>query len=354
MKPLKVFIIQPFGTDYAPLFRSLVEEVCRDARFQKAFDPYHAADEPSIEPRLQDRINSYLRDADLCVADLAGTLNANALLEVGAAYALDIPVIPFSDKELPSDIRGNLYVPMELVRLGEEETAKRFKAALRARLIEARGRHRAAKSSARFYSHAFVDRGAVDFFSLMKRCEDRISVLTTNLNYIVNEELKADSDHQATFLQMLADELQSKKSRFELRLLALDPDSNFTNERALSLGRNRQVFREQMREDLDIAKKFVESGQCPVSAEIRIYDDYPLQMTFFFDETVVASVVAAARSSRHCVTYMHSLGEMGAQESYERHFEQLWAKAKSYAASQRRKTTKPRWMKEENGDQQSS
>jgi hypothetical protein len=70
-----------------------------------------------------------------------------------------------------------------------------------------------------------------------------------------------------------------------------------------------------------------------VSAEVHIYDDYPLQMTFFFDDVVVSSVVAGTRSSRDCVTYMHSLKHAGAQETYERHFDQLWGKATAFATS---------------------
>jgi nucleoside 2-deoxyribosyltransferase len=349
MKPLKVFIIQPFGTRYADKFRALIKEVCADRRFDGIFTPFHAAEERTIEPRLQDRINSYLRDADICIADLAGTRNENALLEVGAAYALGTPVIPFSDHDLPSDIRGHFYIRIDLSRLDDESTARDFKTALHSRLLEARGLVRASKNLTRFNSHAFVDRGAVDFHSLMSRCEGRIFLLTTNLNYLVNEGLVAPIEaiettpEKPTFLELLESELPNKKPAFELKILALDPDSNFANQRALSLGRNRQLFREQMRDDLNTVKNFVESGQCPVSGEVRIYDDYPLQMTFFFDDVVVSSVVAAARSSRYCVTYMHSLREMGAQESYERHFDHLWERAAVYAASQRTKTRAPRW-----------
>ncbi len=345
MKPLRTFIIHPFKTSYAERFRELIVEVCSEARFEGGFYPFHAADEPNIEPRLHDRINSYLRDADLCIADLAGTRNENALLEVGAAYALGIPVIPFSDRPLPADIQGQLYAEAELARLADADAQSNFKRLLRSRLVEARGRMRASKNSTRFYSHAFVDRGAVDFHSLVARSETRISLLTTNLNYIVNEELATMGEESRAFLDILEAELPKKKSRFELRLLALDPDSNFTNERAISLGRNRQVFREQMREDLNIVRDFVVSDECPVSAEIRVYDEYPLQMTFFFDDMLVSSVVAAARSSRLCVTYMHSLREMGAQESYERHFEHLWGQAPSYAASQSTKTHQPKRKK---------
>lgn len=346
MKPLRVFIIQPFKKDYSTTFRDLVADVCKSDRFEGGFDPFHAIEEPSFEPRLQDRINDYLKRADICVADLSTPRNDNALLEVGAAYTLGIPVIPFSDKELPADIRGNRYIKMELNGIEEnEDLQEEFKRQLRRKLLEARSEIGSTKAL-RYLSHAFQDRGALDFYSMIERCEQRLNILTTNLNYVVNEDLYCGPDvGELTFLQIVASAMPKKASRFTLRILALDPDSNFTNERALSLGRDRQEFREQMRADLDLTKEFIESEDCGVSAEIKLYNDYPLQMTFFFDDTLVSSVVATSLSSRHCVTYMHSLRELGARKSYEQHFDHLWGKSEQYAVSQRKKKRERSWKK---------
>ena len=147
-----------------------------------------------------------------------------------------------------------------------------------------------------------------------------------------------------SFLEIVARVLPMKAAQFQIRILALDPDSNFTNERASSLGRDRQSFRERMRQDLDVTKSFIESDDCTVSAELKIYDDYPLQMTFFFDEFVVSSVVASSISSRYCVTYMHRLTEMGAHQTYEQHFDNLWGKADQYAISQTHITQTTLWL----------
>lgn len=333
MKPLRVFIIQPFQQPHSELFRKLVTDVCHTLEQGNAFDAFHAIGEPSSEPRLQDRINEHIQKADICVVDLGNQRNENALLETGAAYALRIPVIPFSDKELPSDIRGNVWLKYDPSRLSEQPEQEAFKKLLAGKPKDSRNQLGAIRTE-RYLAAAFGDRGAVDFYSLIRRCERRLDVLTTNLNYIVNEELQCEDDGEPqTFLQLLESGLASKPARFEVRILALDPDSNYTNERALSLHRNRQVFREQMREDLERVKEYIESPKCTVAAGVHIYEDYPLQMTFFFDDTVVSSVVAGSRSSRYCVTYMHSLKESGAQETYERHFDQLWGKSNSYASS---------------------
>ena len=189
MKPLNAFIIQPFRAEHSVRFRELVTEVCNS--MAGAFDSFHPIGEPSSQPRLQDRINGYLKKADLCIADLAGIRNENALLEVGAAYALGIPVIPFSDKELPADIRGNLYAKVDLPRLGEPQVESEFRTTLTRRLLEARREIGTTKNRS-YLSHGYEDRGVVDFYSLINRCEKRLYILTTNLNYIIAVRLKVE------------------------------------------------------------------------------------------------------------------------------------------------------------------
>lgn len=337
MRPLRVFIIQPFKAGHSGSFREAVIEACSDKEFRGGFEAFHAEDTPSSEARLPDRIDEYLKSADICVADLYGTRNENVLLEVGASYTLGIPVIPFSDKELPSDIRGYLYAKLDLSKLGNESTRELCIQLLKQRLQEAR-KQIGRQNHSKYVAHVYKDRGAVDFHSLITRAERRLNILTTNLNYIVNEDLdRGPDEHPMTFLDVLGQQLHNKDGRFTLRILALDPDSNFTNERALSLSRNRQEFREQMRDDLNRVREFIESDRCPVDGALKIYEDYPLQMTFFFDDLIVSSVVATNLSSRYCVTYAHRLSELGARETYEQHFDQLWGKARNYAVSHGRK-----------------
>jgi hypothetical protein len=90
-----------------------------------------------------------------------------------------------------------------------------------------------------------------------------------------------------------------------------------------------------MREDLNFLKDYIDSLTHPGSFQLNIYDDFPLQMVYFFDDYVVNSVVATGISSRECNTYIHSLNEAGAKQTYLRHFEHLWGKSRSYAVSKR-------------------
>lgn len=347
MKPLRVFIIQPFTARHSEEFKNVVVSVCNASG--GLFQAYRADDEPAATSRLQDRIDSYIKKADICVADLCGTRNENALLEVGAAYTLSIPVVAVSDRELPSDIIGNLWITFDPAKASDEEHLATFRKHLEFRLREARreiGRPR----SGQFMAYAYDSRRNVDFYSLVNSCEKRISILTTNLGFVVDEplatsgfrslgSLEAGNDTPGagqapkTLLEMIASKLSNKPPDFMIRILSLDPDSNFTNDRASALDRDKREFRDAMRQDLEALIAFVKSQQCTRSFQIKLYDESPLQMTYFFDDEVVASVVAKGRSSRDLVTYQHSLLAHGAKETYEQHFENLWGGAKLVASA---------------------
>lgn len=352
MRPLRVFIIQAFREPQSEWFRNLVVAACEASAGEFVAV---RADQGTVEgtPRLQDRIDAYLKKADICVADMTrgqgGARNENVLLEVGAAYTLRVPVVPVTSEELPSDIRGNLRVPLAVADLrvvegkvnsdAGEVIAARLKPELLKRLREAKY-ERGRNIGNQFVAHGFRDRGAVDFYSLIVRSEERIRILTTNLNYIVREKLPCGPARQErTFIQLLFDALPAKNRGFRLEMLALDPDSNYTNERAVALMRNRREFRERMFDDLGTFREFVESEDCRCDAQVKLYDRYPLQMTFFFDDIVVSSVVAEGTSSRYCVTYMHSLDERGARETYEQHFSNVWGAARHYCSSTSRAAT---------------
>jgi hypothetical protein len=343
MKPLNVFVIQPFTVDYAETLYQWIENVCEESNGQfQASRADRAASVP--EPRLQDRIDHYIKGSQICVADLITERNQNVLLEVGAAYALQIPVIPISNETLPSDISGNLYIRIDKKGLVEKTAKVDFKYHLKKRLIEA-SLQLETHHSTKFISHGYETRKDVDFYSLVQRAERRIWVLTTNLGFFVNEELKqAPGMHTSTLLKMIVAALPHKSPDFNLRILVLDPDSNFTNDRALALERDRREFREDLRLDVETVLDFVRSDYCKGIVQVKTYDSFPLQMTFFFDDFVVSSVVADGRSSRECITYSHSLAVRGGKDSYLRHFERLWAKGRLIAknsSDERSRSWKP-------------
>ena len=336
MRPLRIFIIQPFQASHSESFKKIIDEVCKESKGK--FIAFRADDEfASVGSRLQDRIDSYIKKSDICIADLcldieSGKRSENALLEVGAAYTLNIPVILAADSDLPADIKGNLYLKMMPKEFKTDNYINEFKSKLRNRFHEASleiGFHRRNQ----FIAYGFNSRRSVDFSSFTRRCQKRISILTTNLGFVVNERLKHGLDEEVTLLQMIASMLTEKPSGFTIRILALDPDSNFTNDRASDLNRDRKEFREKMRQDLETVINFAKSNDCVRSLQIKTYETSALQMTYFFDDYVISSVVSKSVSSRECITYIHSLHVDGARQTYEHHFDNLWGSAKLVASS---------------------
>ncbi|MCP3963425.1 MAG: hypothetical protein GY719_36780 [bacterium] len=346
MKPLKVFVIQPFRAKHSRHFYQWVKEVCDGSDGQ--FEAFRADDaqDKAQGPILQHRIDSYIKGTDICVADLMVSRNENALLEVGAAYALQIPVIPVSNEKLPADIGGILYVNLKPDSFDKDEVKEEFQEDLAGRLQEATWQleHVLAQH---FIAYGHANRKDVDFYSLVSRVEARIWVLTTNVDFFVNQKLKLlPTSKGKSILQMVAAMLDEKPVDFNIRVLTLDPDSNYTNDRALALHEDRREFREGLRQDLDMLVQFVNSPDCTRSVQVKIYEALPLQMTLFFDNHLISSIVTEGRSSRECVTYQHSIAVPGAVESYERHFIRLWNGATLIAASKKEKERIPAWKDE--------
>lgn len=341
MKPLKVFVIQPYSKDHSVDFYNLINKVCEDSKGE--FKAFRADTEPAnVGYRLQDRIDSYIKKADICFADLTiedpekDSRNENVLLEVGAAYTLNIPVILVSNKKLPTDIEGNLYISLYPNKIKEEIVRHEFLEKARQRLWEA---HRLRSTdnyrNNQFVVYGYSNRREVDFYTYIQRSSERICILTTNLGFIVTEKLLCDlqNEEMKTVLTMIDEASRVKPQNFHIKILTLDPDSNYTNERASDLNIDRQFFRENMRRDLNETKKVVESNRSPASIVVKIYDAYPTQMTYFFDNYVISSAIAMGRSSRDCTAYIHSLVDRGARETFEKHFDYLWGQAKLYATN---------------------
>ena len=327
MDPTHVFLMQPYTEDYSETLRQIVfSELAQIGCVTRRADK----DPSYVSFLLQDRIDDYIKKADVCVADLASPRNENVLLEVGAALALQIPVVIIANNPLPSNILGNIYVALNPSDLSKKESLDRFRAELRLRMIEAKNQIGHLPTE-KFVAHGYPDREGVEFDLLIRRAERRIDILTTNLGYVVGQAQVSEAHPEGrTMLASLIEELPKKKSRaFRANILALDPDSNFTNERADSLHRSRRDFREAMRQNLDTVTDAL--SRIAVDSEVRIYDEYPLQMTFFFDDVIVNSVVAGSRSSRYCVTYVHNLSYRSARDTFERHFDELWGRSRAYS-----------------------
>jgi hypothetical protein len=347
MKPLYVFVMQPFMRSHANTLYDWIKATCDSTNGD--FEVIRADDTIGNVPypRLQDRIDSFIKVSDICIADLTTSKsphenrNENVLLEVGAAYALQKPVIPITNPSstLPTDIIGNIYIDLDPESLSNQENIQRMKEAfctkLRRSLHDSRQFLRRHNPS-QFMVYGYDKRSNIDFHSWVRRSVKRIYVLTTNLDFLVHQPFTIDKEEkEMTILEMIRIEIGKKPKDFELRVLTLDPDSNFTNDRAKALDLDRRAFREDLRAHLSTVQDFIISEACVRTARLGVYDACPLQMTFFFDDFVISSVVADGKPSRECVAYLHNLAVGGANETYEPHFQKMW-NGKTMVATNRR------------------
>lgn len=391
MRPLEVFLIQPFMRDYSETLREWVLEACKSLQEARPQHQFHCArvdapDEILASPRLQDRIEEKIKKSDICIADMTygeikkgdrkETRNENVLLEVGASYALQKPVIPICqpNRSLPSDVNGNLFIPLYLpsdfAKMGKKGLKKvssdatltgetssgpmemflkqkeEFLRELKRRLLESQMLKVYLPSQSIVYG--FQYRKLIDFRTLIERSTVSIKILTTNLDFINKERFPSrvgqNDPENETLLQMLSRFSKDKSDEFNIQILALDPDSNFANDRAKDLRYERRPFRENLQNNLKEVEDFVKrqnSGQW----SLAIYEATPFQMTFLFDDYVVASVVSEQTSSRLCMAYFHHLDIPGARLTYENHFDNLrirsTIKARSQQPLNRRATDKP-------------
>jgi len=112
-----------------------------------------------------------------------------------------------------------------------------------------------------------------------------------------------------------------------VRVLTLDPESRYVNERALQLNyptRKIGVYRRSLQNAIDnVTTQLLVPGFL-----LRLYNDFPNQLTYIFDEYVLASIISrTGRSRNNCCFVLPSGHLAGPGHTFIEHFAQLWGKA---------------------------
>lgn len=138
--PIHVFVIMPFA-DQSKLVEQALRTVLED-------DPYWfkitLARDATLAPNLLDNVKAHMYSADAFLADISG-LNPNVMMELGMVESdpAQRPVFVLKRKaekrekeaDVPSDLKGRLYVEYELVSTHSlEEKASLLAKDLRAKL----------------------------------------------------------------------------------------------------------------------------------------------------------------------------------------------------------------------------
>ncbi|KAA3613808.1 MAG: hypothetical protein DWQ05_16155 [Calditrichaeota bacterium] len=170
-----------------------------------------------------------------------------------------------------------------------------------------------------YKSDVFASRVAADYASIFSNARKRIRILTTNLQGLVEH---------------IGDMLNAIKGNpsLKIEILTLDPESEFVNSRGTLIGKEISEFRQEMKTSLQTFKtelKFESHKihQNDSTVLIRIYREFPTQITYIIDDYVYSSVVSVNHQSRHNLVFKIQRSRKGVENSFYQHWDTIWARA---------------------------
>ncbi|HEX6745826.1 MAG TPA: hypothetical protein VF092_00825 [Longimicrobium sp.] len=313
------FVIQPFGKKIDSSGTEVDNDEVYDALMTlstiKPSMPIHVsrADTGTISRAdLHEHVVTRLRRSDFCIADLTGQ-NPNVLYETGIAKGFGIAVVLICQdrKDVPTDLAGYITVRYSPGRLGELPGAiAQHLDMIREEVAARRHRHAA-------QIDYFATRNEANIRARILAATERIDILQTNLVTVATD-----------YLQQLVERMNQRPS-LQLRLLTLNPQSVFVNYRGGQVGfaDNIALYREELDTNLKSVRFALHKFEDRV--QIRIYDDFPTQIAFYFDDEILVCVVSATGRSRDNCAFLLDARLSGAQHSFSAHFDYLWSDKKS-------------------------
>jgi len=312
----RCFVIQPFGhkstdnkdaptVDNDKVFETLktLEHIQPNLRLEV----YRGDTQEVKRENLHSHVSDCIKTSHFCIADLTGQ-NPNVLYETGVArgYGRKVIIICQDKRDIPSDLEGSVFVEYTMGSLGylPSDIQQHF--------------GRAQEFIEEFKEHGEL--GSVKYMpdrkeglikSKIAKAKNRIDILQTNL-CVLDKGFKGDIKNSL-----------DKTESLKVRILTLDPQSTFVNHRAQQLDLDVKDFRQELENALDNVKTYFSSYGDRV--RIRIYDDFPVQITFGFDQEIISCVVSSTGKSRDNCAFIVPENMPGAHGSFSEHFGRLWS-----------------------------
>jgi len=315
MEKAKCFVIQPFGTktnmntgqttDNDKIYEAL-------KRLENELPSFPTivsrADTGTVsKDDLHEHVITRLSQSDFCIADLTGQ-NPNVLYEAGYAKGRDLAIILIaqSASDIPTDLKKYLFVPYDPNKLDE------LPAGITKHFDRVRDDIMARKSQRIANVQYFATRNDADIRTRILRTRTRIDILQTNLVTIGTD-----------YLQQIRESMRSN-TKLNLRLLTLNPQSIFVNYRGAQVGfkDNIGLYRQELETNLQTVHFALREFGDRVA--IRIYDDFPNQIAFYFDDDILVCIVNAIDRSRENATFLVQRSLEGANKTFVAHFDHLW------------------------------
>lgn len=294
-KNIELFAVMPFSDDFEPVWDCL--KVCVDKL--NSADKAHSisiarADDSTKNPELLRNVTSQIDSCDIAIIDISSE-NNNVIFEFGYAIAKEkafIGICSTSIKDLSTDYRAYVYTQYD------KEDLDTFRSQFRLRLVEEIEKIDKEEKQRDFQESIIAEQDRMDFVLFrnrevaplkerFKKAQKEINILTTNMTTILDQ-------YGASI-----DEALQGNPNLTVNFLSLDPESHFTAGRAIQLGEDVFKFRANLHKALLATHEMF--SKYP-KVEIRIYDDFPTQISFLIDNTVYNCVVSKYQTSRkNCV-----------------------------------------------------
>ena len=269
----------------------------------------------------QNVVNS-IQHCEILVADISPTEkipsdsptkvpNPSVMHEIGFALGSKIPVVLIGNKEShkssPANLRGSILIDYDLSNIDKfiGELSKQLKKIIEDQLqSDIRGDYQI---------HCFTKRDSIGINDLIKKSQERVQIITTNLEYV------------DTFLKSsIKEALEANKSnlQYKVEILTMDPEADTTNARAEQLGKKPRNYRDELRQSLDsMQNDFLRESK----VEIVTYKSLPTQITFIIDNTIITSAISFGQQARNNLHFVMNAEKERAAESFLSHFRSIKA-----------------------------
>jgi nucleoside 2-deoxyribosyltransferase len=289
--------------------------------------------------KLEDHLIASINKADVIIADLTNN-NPNVFLEVGMAIMRNKKIILISqDRDnIPIDLQGRI-VRRYVYKKGEDnkksmsnlfkELIEQINEELRLIVVEDERDKLALKATYKYSVQCYSNRSEVKLEDYFKDAEYRIDILTTNLSFLFQNYLtdKRNKEQRRSYMTEIRDSLNKTGSEVKVRILTLDPESYYAATRGEQLGFTPQIFRDQLRKSLEQTLKIAAKYKLE-RFEVRIYNEFPNQITYRIDDRIINCVVAQPTQSRNHLCFELNRESEGVEISFMNHFQTVWGKGK--------------------------
>lgn len=318
-----VVVLMPFSEAWSTNVWEALEKISiRDTGRQ--INIYRVDMKTTPDEWLANHIERIDRKAEIVVADLTNQ-NPNVLIEVGLALSLEKPLLLISQdrKFVPTHLKGRI---VETYDVDDENSMERLITNIYLRIKEILTYLEIKKTDALAREHytveCFANRRIVHIEKYFREAKERIDILTTNLSFLFNEY----NESGKKFFDDIQWALDKQNSKTKIRILTLDPESNFAAKRGKQLGYAPRVFRDRLRKALKNTREISAKYETEIF-EVRTYDDFPNQIMYRMDNNIFHCVVAQPTQSRRHMTFKLDRFQSGVETSFTEHFQSIWGQA---------------------------